>query len=223
MSNTIEVGLETSNIYLLDDKNHKFEVGDNYSIGDYYVLITGPDGKVVQESSGSDLGVWVDEANHCIKVNLTALSKGLMLDFLDSGKYNVTVYKITNVTSSRITTTKKAVSFQVSDETKEVSYKTMRGGKSTIDVSSETDLEAVKEVVAEQMVFRLGDSTWTDLTAEMITDVTFKYKETGSSTYVIIRSVEFAVPIDGKDPNILAYSRTVKNLNKSIRVGVEED
>ena len=222
--NNIEVGLEKGNVYLLDEKNPKFDVEDDYKVGDYYMLITNPDGDVVEEAASSDdLGVWVDEDEGAVKVNLTSLSSGLMLDFLESGKYSVTVYKITNVTEKRVVTDKESTTFTVTDDTKDVTYKTMRGTKTEIDVNSQYDVESVKEIVAELIVFRLGDSTWSDLTANMITDAKFRYKEAGDETFIIVQSVEFAVPVNGKDENVLTYSRTVnKGLNKSIRVGVDD-
>jgi len=219
--NNVNVGLASENVYLLDTKSPKFDIKDDYTIGDYYVLITGPDGKVVERSAnGSGLGVWIDEKEHCIKINLTAPESGMMLEFLESGKYSVKVYKITNITTTRVVTDTESATFTVKDDTKDIAYKTKRNSKTSLTVDGSDDLDSVKEIVAELMIFTINGSTWSDMTAEMITDV--DYKIIGED-YVFIRSVEFAVPVDGKDANALTYRREVKGINQSIRTGVDED
>lgn len=220
--NGVKVGLESENVYLLDDKNHKFDINDFYTIGDYYVVVIGPDGKVVEEAgvNGDGLGVWLDKNQHCIKVNLTAPESGMMLEFLASGKYTVKVTKITNITSTRVVTDTETINFTVKDETKEIAYKTKRSGKTSLDVEDANDLDSVKDIVAELMVFTIDGSTWSDMNAQMITDVDFKLV---GKEYVFIRSVEFAVPVDGKDAYALTYRREVKGINQSIRIGVDED
>lgn len=223
-TNGIEVGLVDSNlIHLLDDKNPDFKKVDEYEVGHYYVVITGPDGKVVPvaDNTFSDLGAWIDEDESCIKINLTARESGMMLEFLDSGKYTAKVYKVTKISSTKAVTDPDSVTFTVTDELKDIAYKTKRSGKTTLDGTS---LESVKEIVDELLIFTIDGTTWSDMDAEMIENVDYKpIGDEDDPDYIFIRSVEFAVPVDGKNANALTYRRVVKGINLSIRVGVDED
>jgi len=222
-TNGVEVGLiDTDKIHLLKSRDHKFDYDDRaeYIIGDYYMLITGPDGKVVPEGSSSDLGVWIDPTDNCVKITLTSPT-GDMIDFLDSGKYTVKVYYIKDITNTRIVTTPDTISFTVTDDTKEVVFKTLRSGKTSLDG---TDLESVKEIVAEQMVFTIDGTVWADLDAEMIEKVTYKpIGDEYNPQYVRITAVEFNVPVSDDEENIYYYRSVVKGLKSLIRVGVEEN
>lgn len=216
-SNGVKVGLYTD-LYVLESTNYKFTT-TNCEAGEVYVLVLGPDGKPVDMAANSNsLGVYIDEANGCIKVNVSALANDgtLSLESLAAGKYTVKATRIVSIGTSSPKTATLTASFTVNDTTKTVTYRTVRSSQTPLTVSGTNDLSGVSEIIESLFIFDLDGSEWTEMTAEMITDV--DYIVNGS--YIIIKSVEFAVPVDSTSAFTTTYKKTVSNINKSIRTGV---
>lgn len=222
-SNGINVGLynDASKIKVQEKANHKFTTS-NCAEDEIYVLVIGPDGKPVKEAETSDsLGVWFDEAENCVKINVAAQqsSGSLLLESLAEGRYTVTVTRIksvgTNVSKAVLTT-----NFEVEDNTKEVTLRSVKNRKTSIPVDSADDLINVRKIIAELFVFNLDGKVWTTLTEDMITNVKYRYVE--KTNYIVVQSVEFAVPYGDNETSSMSYKRTVENINKAIQTGVSE-
>ncbi|MBP3593502.1 MAG: Ig-like domain-containing protein [Lachnospiraceae bacterium] len=216
-SNGIKVGLY-DDLHILTTSNHTFTTS-NCSAGQVYVLVKGPDNKVVPMAANSDsLGVYVDSANNCVKVNVAApkSSGSLVQDTLAAGTYTVTATRIVNVG----TVVQKNVlntSFTVVDNTKDVTFRAVKSVSTPLTVSGSNDQAGVKEVAANCLTFNLDGEAWTTLTSNMITNV--EYIMNGNT--VVIRKVEFAVPVDGTNPYGMSYIKTCE-VNKAIKTGVVE-
>ena len=214
----------TTKIIIQESKIQSFTY-KNCKPGEIYVLIEGPDNTVVEKAdSANDLGVWQDSTTGEIFVNVTSLDTGdNTLSYLEEGKYTVTVTRITKVSGTRVTKYDKETSFQVVDNTKDVSVRNIKATETSLTVNGEDDLEGIRDIIAELFVFNLGNEVWKDMTPDMITAV--KYTTTTSNNYVRITSIDFAVPADGKstDADTIVYKKTVKKINKTIRTGVYDD
>jgi len=215
-SNGVAVGLY-EDLFVIDSNNYKF-TKDNCNVGEVYVYIAGPDGKPVPLGSSSEVGVYVDDTEHCIKINAFAMgssNSGVMLESLPEGKYTVKATRITSV-GSNVGTTVLTKTFDVADETKEVTFRSIKSTKTSISLNSSVDTESVKEIVASVLTFNLDGKEWTTLTKSMITDVTYVV----NNNVVVIRSVEFAVPVSNENITGLSYRKTVTGINKAITTGV---
>lgn len=222
-SNGIKVGLydDASKIKVQDKANHKF-IPSNCAEDEIYILVIGPDGKPVKAAENANsLGIWFDEAEDCVKVNVAAPESNgsLILESLEEGKYTVTVTRIKSVG----TTVSKAVlttDFEVKDTTKEVTLRSLKNKETSITVDGENDLASARKIVAELFVFNLDGKAWTSLTEDMITNVTYKYIE--KANHIVVQSVEFAIPYGEEETSAMSYKKTVSNINRAIKLGVTD-
>ena len=215
---SVQVGLY-DDLHVLDNASHKFTIS-NCNEGEVYVLVLGPDNKPVEEAAGPDaVGVYVDKQSGCVRINITAPTKSgsLALESLEAGKYTVKVTRITGMTSS---TPKKATltaSFTVEDNTKTVAYRSVKSTQTSLTVSGENDLDGVKEIIESLFTFSLDGKEWTEMTADMITDVDF----TVNGNYIRIKDIDFAVPVEGIDKVTMTYTKNVV-VNKTIKTGADD-
>ncbi len=220
LSNSAKVGLfnDASKIKIQDKVNYKFTT-DNCVADEFYILVTGPDGKPVKAAEDANsLGVWVDENGVKINVAAQETSGSLVLEALEAGKYSVKVTKIESV-DRVVKTTPKTLSFTVTDNTKEVKLRSFKSKQTSIVVDGEDDLENVRKIIVELFTFNLGGKSWTTLTEDMILDVDYLFqKHSSNKNYIIIKTIEFAIPY-GED-SFMSYKKTVE-LQKAIQVGVE--
>jgi len=194
-------------------KTHSF-TASNCKAGEVYVLVLGPDGKVVDiaENSG-ELGLWQDPYTGAVNMNVTKYN-GSTLTYMDEGTYTVKVTKINKVSSSSVSKVIKTSSFTVVDNTKDVTIAGYNGTRTSLSANSQSD---VKEIILELFNFKLGDVSWTSVTEDMITNVT--YSEPVNNR-IRITAIEFAVPADGKSSRV-TYQKKLK-LNKTITVNADE-
>ena len=217
-SNGIKVGLY-DDLHILETSNHAFTTS-NCHAGEVYVLVKNTKtGDIIKAADGANsLGVYVDAAEACVKVNVSApLSSGsLVQEALDAGQYTVTATRIISVGNvvqkATLTTT-----FTVEDNTKEVTFRSVKNVSTPLTVSGSNDLSGIKAVVANTLTFNLDGEAWTSMNENMITDV--EYVMNGNT--VVIRKVEFAVPVDGTNFYSMSYKKTCE-VNKAIRTGVVE-
>ncbi len=217
-SNGIQVGLY-EDLHILDTANYKFTTS-NCEKNEVYVFVQGPDGKPVEVAeSGDSVGVYHDKLNNCIRVNVAApgSSSGLVLDTLQPGTYSVKATRITDV-GSTVKTSVLTEKFTVEDKTKDVSFRSLKSKKTSLTVSGEKDLEGIKDIIEEVFVFNLDGVQWTSFTADNIVDVEYVL----SNRNVIIKSIEFAVPVDEDAEFSLSYTKLVKNINKAVEIGVDD-
>ncbi len=214
-SNGIKVGLH-EDLHVQTSANYAFTTS-NCSAGQVYILVKGPDNKVVEMAENStSLGVYVDNATNSVKVNVSApISAGsLVQESLPMGVYTVTATRIVNVG----TVVQKAVlttSFTVEDNTKDVSFRAVKNVSTPLTVSGNDDQMGIKQVVANTLTFNLGGKAWNTMNSAMITNV--EYVMQGNT--VVIRKVEFAVPVDGTNPYGMSYIKSCE-VNKAIKTGV---
>ena len=214
-SNGIKVGLH-DDLHIQTTANHVFTTANCYA-GQVYVLVKGPDNKVVATAKDStSLGVYVDKATNSVKVNVSApISTGsLVQESLPVGVYTVTATRIVNVgtvVQKNVLTT----SFTVVDNTKDVSFRAVKNVSTPLTVSGSDDQMGIKQVVANTLTFNLGGQAWTAMNSAMITKV--EYVMQGNT--VVIREVEFAVPVDGTNPYGMSYIKSCE-VNKAIKTGV---
>lgn len=184
--------------------------------GEIYVLVLGPDNQVVSKATtASDLGVWLDDEGK-VSVNL-ASSNGRSLSCMAAGKYTVKVTKINKDGGSAKVL--KTTYFTVVDNTKKVTFAGLRGVRTEKGVNGENDVSGASEIILELCNFKLGDASWTGLTENMITNVTYELRNNGGKMY--IRSVEFAVPADGKSESGVVTYKKVVNVNKSVTINAD--
>lgn len=198
-----KVGLY-ENLYIIENTNSSsFEGG---SVNDIYLLVKGADGKTMEEVSDSELGVYIDRENGCLKMNVAVPdgnNKGFT--YLPAGTYKITAYRITDVKDNGtvVKSSPSTVSFTVTDATKKVEFRSVK--------SATTSLYGLEEIVVNAFTFKLDGEEWTDLTADMVVDV--DYIENGS--HMIIRKVTFAVPVDSANPSGPAYLKTCE-VNRNV-------
>ena len=215
LSNTVKVGLYgASQIVIQEDANHKFNV-DSCVEGQVYVLVLGPDGKPVKEAESADsVGVWVDAAEDCVKINVAGkdTENSSVIEFLKAGRYTIKATRITKVdkTVQKSAITPNSLYFTVEDNTSDVEFKSLKGRETTIKVTDKTDKESVKQIIVELFRFRLDNKEWSTLTTDMITDVTFSV----SKEYVVVHDIEFAVPYEGD--SYMSYKKVIKDLDQAI-------
>lgn len=200
-------------IKLQEKLNHSFNSG--CEAGDIYVLVLGPDGKVVQKAEGTGLGVDLTSEGKVI-INVTeSLSN---ITSLPEGEYTISVTKINTVDSNGRATSKKTnkAYFRVEDNTKDIAVAGYNNNRRTSNtVSNDEDM---KEIICELFVFTLGGAKWTSLDSEMITYV--DYEPQGNGRYRI-KSIEFKIPAEGNSN--ITYAKTVKlTSNPAIYTGVDD-
>ena len=214
-NNGIKVGLY-DDLHIIDTTDYKFT--SSCKEGEVYVLVLGPDGKPVDETQDSNgLGVYIDENEKCIRINVSAPSKAgnLSLDSLAAGKYTIKATRIVEERTSTPRTASLTASFTVEDNTKNITYRTVRSTKTSIDVNGNDDLRSVSEIIEELFIFDIDGKEWTEMTADMIVDVDYII----NGNYIIVKGVEFAVPVESDTVFTMTYRKTVNNINKSIRIG----
>ena len=216
-SNGIKVGLY-DDLHILETANYAFTTS-NCRAGEIYVLVKDPNGQIVNvAANNAALGVYVDDVNHCVKVNVSApsLSGSLVQEAMKEGQYTITATRIINV-GTVVQKVSQTATFTVKDNTKDITFRAVKNVSTSYAVSGENDLSGIKDVVIDTLSFNIDNEEWTTLTAGMITDV--EYIMNGNT--VVIRKVEFAVPVDMNDPFGLTYKQTCE-VNKAIRTGVVE-
>lgn len=216
-SNNVKVGL-FSDLYVLDKIDHKFTLS-NCEVGDIYVLVIGPDGQPVQEAAdASSLGVYVDKANSCIRVNVSApTNDGTMaLESLEAGKYTIRATRITSMGSSVPRTAVLTKNFTVKDNTKNITFHSLKSKQTSLTVSGSNDQAGIKAVVESLFLFNIDGKLWKDMTADMISSVNYVI----NGDYVVVIDVEFAVPVESDAAYTMTYKKRVEEINKSVRVGV---
>lgn len=187
----------------------------NCKPGEVYVLVTGPDGKVVDfAKTSNDLGLYQDPYTGAVTMNVTKYN-GNTLSYMKEGVYNVKVTKITKVTNSSASKSIKNTTFTVVDNTKDVTISGYNGTRTSLSVSGKNDPD-IKNIVLELFNFKLGDSSWNSITEENITSVT--YSEPVNNR-IRITAIEFAVPADGKNGGV-TYQKKI-NLSKSITINAD--
>ncbi len=219
-SNGVKVGLY-SDLYVLDSINHQF-TSKNCKVGDVYVLVLGPDGQPVKETiNGSSTGVYVDDVNHCIRVNVAAPANDgtLSLECMEAGKYTVRATRIVSMGTNGPRTAPLTRTFTVKDNTKNITYRTVRGTQTDLTVSGDQDLAGISAIIESLFVFELDGKEWKEMNAGMIKAVDY----ITNGEYVVVMSVEFAVPVDSDNSYTMTYRKKVENINKSIRTGVSSN
>lgn len=212
-SNGIKVGLY-DNLHIIDSVDYQFTSGCVED--EIYVLVLGPDGKPVPVGSAGTLGVYVDNLSHSIKVNVCAPSAtGAVLEALPQGTYTVRATRILG-TSPYVRTATLTTSFTVTDNTKDVTFRSLKSTKTPLTIYGAGDINGVKAIVASVCNFNLDGKPW-NVDATMITNVDFKV----TGQYLIIRSVEFAVPIEGNLYG-MTFKKTVTGINQQVKTGVVE-
>ena len=201
--NTVDVHLQTAATYSFTK--------DNCKAGDIFVLVLGPDNKMVDISAGMGLGVTLEDGK--VKINVTESSSNLVA--LPEGKYTVRVTKINKV-STTVSKTTKNTSFTVEDNTKDVAVVGYNNNRRTSETVSGVDDPALKQIVVDLFVFTLGGTKWTSLTSDMVTNVNCTIQNSNGAYR--INSIEFAVPAEGD--NTISYQKTVK-VNQIIYTGVD--
>ncbi|MBR6643142.1 MAG: hypothetical protein IKL28_05745 [Lachnospiraceae bacterium] len=200
------------NVILQPTATYTFPASDVRE-GDVYVLVLGPDNRIVDEAGDNlNLGVYLDGAGK-VKVNITESSSNLKA--LAAGRYTVKVTKINKITNSYVSKTTKTTTFTVEDKTKDVAVVGYNNNRRTSESVYGIDDDKMKDIVCELFVFTLGGTKWTTLTRDMITKVNCSV--VNSNGAYRINSVEFAVPV-GDDGNV-TYSKTVK-INQTIYTDV---
>ena len=215
-SNGVAVGLY-EDLHVLDETNHKFTTS-NCSEDEVYVLVLGPDGKPLKEADSNSVGVYVDKLNSCIKVNIAvqAASGSMLMETLAPGKYTVKVTRITDI-GNAVKTAVLTDSFVVEDKTSSITFRSLKSKKTSLSVSTENDLQGIKAIIEETMTFNKDGAQWTTFTAENIVDVDYIL----NNKNVIIKSIEFAIPVDEKSQVSLSYTKLVRNINKAIEIGAD--
>ena len=207
---------------LYDDLNYLNTLNPSFSpskcrVDQVYVVVKAPDGSVVEEADDANsLGVYIDHSEGCVRVNVSAptTTGSLTLDSLPEGRYSVTAYRITDV-GTTVKNTRLTTYFTVEDNTKNVTLSSY-GYTTPINVSSQYDIQSVKEIVVSAYKFNLGGVAWNTLTTNMISDVEFSMKSNG---VIFIDSVEFAIPLDPTKEYGYSYVKRCK-IQKAISTGV---
>ena len=214
----IKVGLY-DNLHILETTNFNF-TNTNCSEGEVYILVKGPDGKVVpQADNDSALGVYLDNAANCVKVNVSApmASGSLYLESLKPGKYTVTATKIISTSNGTYARTEtRSTTFTVTDNTKNVTFRSVKNGETSLSVYGTNDQNGAKAIVESTLTFNLGDEHWTTMNANMISNVEYKLMNNGD---LIIQKVEFAVPVNESEAYSMSYKKECV-VNQVIKTGV---
>lgn len=212
-SNNVKVGLY-SDLHLLKSIDHDFTL-TNCREGEVYVLVLGPDGDPVEIGDSNSLGVYIDEEDDCVRVNVSApINNSSNLESLKAGKYIVKVTRITGMGTKVPKTVTTPLYFTVVDNTKDVKYRSVRSTSTDLTVDGENDLAGVSEIIEQLFIFELGGKEWTDMDASMIKAVDY----TKNGKYIRIRDIDFAVPIEGNDKITITYTKNVI-VNKTIETG----
>ena len=171
-NNGVKVGLY-DNLKVLETSNYSFTIS-NCHAGEVYVLVKGPNGIVSIANNENSVGVYVDEINHCVKVNVSApkTSGSLIQEALPAGTYTVTATRIVSIGN----TVQKAVqttTFTVVDNTKNVTFRSLKSISTPLTVSGNNDFAGAKAIIESVFTFNLGGELWSAMNANMITNVEY--------------------------------------------------
>lgn len=184
----------------------------NCNVGDIFVLVLGPDGKIVSEADGMGLGV--NLTNGKVTVTVTD-SRSSSITSLAEGKYTVRVTKINKFNGSTPVKLTKTTTFTVVDNTKDVTISGYNNNRRTSQTVYGANDDTFKDIVLELFDFDLGGTAWKNVTRDMITNV--ECTAQGSAGAYKIISIEFAVPAG--EGNVVSYKKTVK-VNQTVYTGV---
>ncbi len=212
-STTDENG-ESTTIKIQQDIKPTF-TEDTCDEGDIFVLVQGPDKKVLDEVySPDELGVY-QAADGSVSVIVTPQSS-TRLTGLKEGTYSVTVTKINSINSNGyVSKTTKYTSFNVVDNTKDVTISGYNNNRRTKTEVTSAYSSVWAEIVLELFDFNLGGVRWTDVTSKMVTNVDC-VRQGSDGAYKII-SIDFEVPTEGNSE--ITYKKTVE-VNQTVYTGV---
>lgn len=201
---------EKDNINIIKYQSTKTPSWDKAKAGEIYVLVLGPDKSVVPEAESEDeLGVWIDAYGN-ISVNLTE-ADNKNLSCMKEGTYTVKITRINKDGGS--SKTPKQTTFTLVDNTKDVVFAGLKSARTELSASD------IEEIIVELCNFRLGGSTWTTLTENMITNVVYEERKNNK---IYITSVEFAVPADGKSETGVVTYKKIVDIKKQVIVDVDD-
>ncbi len=213
----IRVGLydDSSKIFLETNKNFKPTSGN---VDDIFVIVTGPDGKVVPVvNNPNECGVYWDEGSRSIRIIVAApeSANSNTLNSLASGQYTIRAMKIASIANNgKPNYATKTVTFTVTDDTSNIVFRDVKNTRTETYVSGKDDIGSVTSIIEELFTFTKDGALWEDWTTDMITDVEF----TWTSRTVTVRSIEFLVPAgDGTE---LRYKKKVKGVGRTVQYGV---
>ena len=205
-SNTINVGqyenITTSSdiedvINIVTDPAWKAPTS-GVAAGTRYVVVYAPNGAIVQNVD------WNADGD-ALEVPLAGDTDDKMW-YADKGEYTVKVITVRYSTLGKNYNTVVTDKFTVSNSTKyDVSYVSKK-----VDKHEGTDINTI---VAEALKFNLNGSEWKDVKANMIAENGVDYIVRDG--YVIIKTVKFNVPVDGKTAS-LPWNQTTVKVNVSI-------
>jgi len=202
-------------IILQKSRTQSFTAG-NCKVGQIYVLVQKPNGSVVDFADNeNELGLWQDKATGEVFFNITKI-KDETLSYVEEGKYTVKVTKINKINGTSVSKSVETTSFTVVDNTKDVTIAGYNGSRTTNSVSGTDDPE-IKEIILELFNFELGGIAWSNITADMITNV--KYTAPVNNK-IRITEIEFAVPADGKSGTVTYHKKIT--LSKPIYINEDE-
>ena len=208
---------DNANTIILQTAKNKIFKADDCKEGEIYVLVLGPNGKVVPVAKTlDDIGVYQNPSTGEVLVNITR-NNGAVLECMAEGQYTVKITKINKINGTNVSKQMKETTFTVVDNTKDVSIAGYNGTRTARTIVGTDDPE-VKDIVLELFKFKLGDTAWTTIEKSMITNVT--YTNIGKDK-IRITAIEFAVPADGKSTASVTYYKKL-TLSKTITTGVDE-
>lgn len=185
------------------------------SKGAQFLVVYAPDGTIVgstEAASSNGLGLTGTNGKYEVVVangvtTDASTSSGLQMKYAQVGTYTVKVLQVSsfNKKDEAVFSTKYSTTFKVENNNKAVKFQKQE--KLTSDAVS------LEDIVVDTLKFTLGGSDWA-FTAEMIADVATV--ENASSGHIVITSVTFNVPLNGKDDT--AYYTVTVDVNKSVEV-----
>jgi len=212
-SNPVKIILQTSRT--------KTFTSTNCNEGEVYVLVQKPNGSVVDFADNeSELGLWQDRTTGEVFFNVTKYDDSTKtLSYVDAGKYTIKVTKINKISGTSVSKDVNTSSFTVVDNTKDVTFVSLNGTKTSNSVSIANDPDC-KEIILELFNFELGGVTWSNITEDMIIGVTHTAPVNDK---IRISEIEFAVPADGKNGTVTYHKKVTFKSAKVITINVDED
>ncbi len=161
----------------------------------------------------------VKKGNTYVTPEWSTDGKSLKVQFASADDDNEMVYGTTGTYTVEVVTvryntinTSKNNNYVVSDTI--VVTNTTPGIAFDKKISDEYTATSIEDIVVETLSFTRGNAAWT-ITADMIVEGGVDTVEVGD--YIIIKSVTFEVPVDGANVNGPHYTRTVYNINVSVK------
>ena len=189
------------------------ETTSDKTLGDKYVAIYGPDGKMLEEG--------VTWSGNNVKVDLLTNESG-ELKYAAAGRYTMEVYTVYEIGEKSFKTAKRSTTFNVSYGQATINYVDQDDITTTVDFRSATKENpvGVKEAVLDALLFSINGTKWNINATNVIDSVKFTVK----GDYIIIHSIKFKVPYDGETTlsgTEAFYFKEVKDINKSIKFVTE--